>query len=180
VVAVMGNWFGPHKRGLIMGVWAAHMTTGNIVGAVLGAQMLQYGWGWAFALPGLLLLAFSAVLWFCLAPHPEDVGYASPTNPHHHHVEAEVSAVEEEEGCYLEEDSDSREGLPEPAVPFLTALRLPGVITYAMALFFSKLIAYTFLYWLPFYVGSTGASKAPPKPSPNSLACPSYPHSFRE
>jgi sugar phosphate permease len=44
VVAVMGNWFGPQKRGLIMGVWAAHMTTGNIVGAVLGAQMLQYGW----------------------------------------------------------------------------------------------------------------------------------------
>ena len=92
-----------------------------------------------------------------------DVGYASPTNPHHHHVEGEVSAVGGEEECGGEDDADSREGLPEPAVPFRTALMLPGVITYAMALFFSKLIAYTFLYWLPFYVGSTGASKAPPK-----------------
>ena len=27
--------------------------------------------GWAFVLPGLLLLAFSAVLWLYLAPHPE-------------------------------------------------------------------------------------------------------------
>jgi hypothetical protein len=90
------------------------------------------------------------------------VGYASPTNPHHHHVEREVSNVAGDEGCGGDDDAESREGLPEPAVPFLTALRLPGVITYAMALFFSKLIAYTFLYWLPFYVGSTGSSKALP------------------
>ena len=44
MVAVMGNWFGPQKRGLIMGIWAAHMSVGNIVGSLLGAQMLQYGW----------------------------------------------------------------------------------------------------------------------------------------
>jgi OPA family glycerol-3-phosphate transporter-like MFS transporter 1/2 len=87
-----------------------------------------------------------------------DVGHVSPTNPHHHaHAHGEAAAA----GGEPQDDSalgHVREGRPEPAVPFLTALRLPGVVTYSMCLFFSKLIAYTFLYWLPFYVGSTGAT----------------------
>ena len=29
VVAVMGNWFGKRKRGLIMGVWNAHTSIGK-------------------------------------------------------------------------------------------------------------------------------------------------------
>lgn len=38
------------------------------------------------------------------------------------------------------------------AIGFLEAWRLPGVAEYAFCLFFSKLVAYTFLYWLPFYI----------------------------
>ena len=29
---------------------------------------------------------------------------------------------------------------------------MQGVIEYALALFFNKLVSYTFLFWLPFYV----------------------------
>ncbi|KAI4379815.1 hypothetical protein MLD38_006061 [Melastoma candidum] len=32
VVAVVGNWFGKEKRGLIMGVWNSNTSVGNIVG----------------------------------------------------------------------------------------------------------------------------------------------------
>lgn len=32
---------------------------------------------------------------------------------------------------------------------------IPGVITFALCLFFAKLVAYTFLYWLPFYLTQT-------------------------
>ena len=35
VVSVMGNWFGKSKRGLIMGVWNAHTSIGNILGSLL-------------------------------------------------------------------------------------------------------------------------------------------------
>jgi hypothetical protein len=35
------------------------------------------------------------------------------------------------------------------AVTFRQALAIPGVISMAAALFFSKLVAYSFLYWLP-------------------------------
>ncbi|KDD72386.1 hypothetical protein H632_c3409p0, partial [Helicosporidium sp. ATCC 50920] len=32
---------------------------------------------------------------------------------------------------------------------------IPGVAVYAFTLFFAKLVAYTFLYWLPFYISET-------------------------
>ena len=40
-------------------------------------------------------------------------------------------------------------------VGFWTALMIPGVINFSMCLFFSKLVAYTFLYWLPFYISKS-------------------------
>lgn len=43
---------------------------------------------------------------------------------------------------------------PGPGIGFFQAFGIPGVLPFAMALFFSKLVAYTFLYWLPFYTSS--------------------------
>ena len=43
----------------------------------------------------------------------------------------------------------------EQAVGFLQALMIPGVIEYSLSLFFNKLVSYTFLFWLPFYVQVT-------------------------
>lgn len=40
-------------------------------------------------------------------------------------------------------------------VGFWQAWAIPGVSSFAFCLFFSKLIAYTFLYWLPYYIKST-------------------------
>jgi OPA family glycerol-3-phosphate transporter-like MFS transporter 1/2 len=37
----------------------------------------------------------------------------------------------------------------------MQAWAIPGVSSFAFCLFFSKLIAYTFLYWLPYYIKST-------------------------
>jgi MFS transporter, OPA family, solute carrier family 37 (glycerol-3-phosphate transporter), member 1/2 len=37
----------------------------------------------------------------------------------------------------------------------LQAWCVPGVTTYAFTLFFAKLVAYTFLYWLPYYINAT-------------------------
>ncbi|XP_040163090.1 glucose-6-phosphate exchanger SLC37A2 isoform X1 [Anopheles arabiensis] len=38
------------------------------------------------------------------------------------------------------------------AIGFFGALRIPGVIEFSLSLFFSKLVSYTFLFWLPFYI----------------------------
>lgn len=40
-------------------------------------------------------------------------------------------------------------------VSFLAAWCIPGVAVYALTLFFAKLVAYTFLYWLPYYINAT-------------------------
>ena len=41
---------------------------------------------------------------------------------------------------------------PRQGISFWSALSIPGVLPYAGCLFFAKLVAYVFLYWLPFYL----------------------------
>ena len=40
------------------------------------------------------------------------------------------------------------------SISFAQALLVPGVIAYSACLFFSKLVAYAFIFWLPFYLSS--------------------------
>ncbi|KAE8742622.1 hypothetical protein FOCC_FOCC011846 [Frankliniella occidentalis] len=60
----------------------------------------------------------------------------------------------------LQPDGSSLSGdQPHQAIGFMEALQIPGVIEFSMSLFFSKLVSYTFLYWLPKYIqNSTGLS----------------------
>jgi OPA family glycerol-3-phosphate transporter-like MFS transporter 1/2 len=37
-------------------------------------------------------------------------------------------------------------------VGFAGALKIPGVVEFSLCLFFSKLVNYTFLFWLPLYI----------------------------
>uniref|UniRef100_A0A6N2L140 Major facilitator superfamily (MFS) profile domain-containing protein n=1 Tax=Salix viminalis TaxID=40686 RepID=A0A6N2L140_SALVM len=147
VVAVVGNWFGKKKRGLIMGIWNAHTSVGNISGSLIAAAMLSYGWGWSFVLPGLLITFFGFLVFALLPVSPEAVG---------------VDQDEDE----LDSPSKAGEGVTEPllasvsgvkqeAVGFIEAWKIPGVAPFALCLFFAKLVAYTFLYWLPFYISHT-------------------------
>jgi hypothetical protein len=89
VVAVVGNWFGKSKRGLIMGIWNAHTSTGNILGSLIAAAVLQYGWGWSFVLPGLLLVLGGVMVFFFLVVEPADIGFESPYETTTHIAEGE-------------------------------------------------------------------------------------------
>jgi hypothetical protein len=53
---------------------------------------------------------------------------------------------------------ERRSEAKDKAVGFIEAWRIPGVAPFALCLFFCKLVAYTFLYWLPFYISHTGSS----------------------
>ena len=82
VVAVMGNWFPKNSRGVVMGVWNAHTSVGNILGSLISGAALGMGmngadWPAAFYLSGALI-AIMGVLVFCFLPNkPEDVGLPS-------------------------------------------------------------------------------------------------------
>jgi OPA family glycerol-3-phosphate transporter-like MFS transporter 1/2 len=69
----------------------------------------------------------------------------------------EESDMDSERDLLLADERGSRAGprSGSQGVNFFTAWRLPGVAVYAFTLFFAKLVAYTFLYWLPYYISST-------------------------
>ncbi|KAJ7548837.1 hypothetical protein O6H91_07G029400 [Diphasiastrum complanatum] len=58
----------------------------------------------------------------------------------------------EEERRLLIDHEDVLVSADSAAVGFFEAWAIPGVYQFAFCLFFSKLVAYTFLYWLPFYI----------------------------
>lgn len=160
VVAVVGNWFGhASKRGTIMGVWNSHTSVGNIAGSVLAAAVLEFGWGWSFLVPAFVIAALGVLVLLFLLAHPSEAGLEVEA------MEVEMNGDGGEEVELLGEDKKGPQGngideleeletgseLPR-AIGFLEAWRLPGVAPYAFCLFFSKLVAYTFLYWLPFYI----------------------------
>ncbi|XP_073112122.1 putative glycerol-3-phosphate transporter 4 [Elaeis guineensis] len=151
VVAVVGNWFGERKRGIIMGIWNAYTSVGNMGSSLLAASVLQYGWGWSFILPGALIALAGVLVFLFLAAYPEDLGFSSPRK------KAQV-ARDEEEGRVHDGGSEGRRS----AVGFVKACLIPGVIPFALCLFFAKLVAYTFLYWLPFSLASLVIVPIPP------------------
>ncbi|KAL6131850.1 hypothetical protein ACLB2K_070223 [Fragaria x ananassa] len=147
VVAVVGNWFGKKKRGLIMGIWNAHTSVGNITGSLVGSALLQYGWGWSFVVPGLMIATIGLVVFLFLPVTPESVGVS----------EEDESDSPKKSGAEVTAPLliSSRAEVKDQPVGFIEAWKIPGVAPFALCLFFSKLVAYTFLYWLPFYISHT-------------------------
>ncbi|XP_076957032.1 putative glycerol-3-phosphate transporter 5 [Bidens hawaiensis] len=158
VVAVMGNWFGKSKRGLIMGVWNSHTSVGNIVGSVVASSVLGFGWGWAFVVPGVIIIVMSGFVYSFLVVSPESNGLELPGGDDDDDgvmgMETEGTALVEMRNVGTEDDGDDG----KTAIGFLEAWKLPGVVPFAFCLFFSKLVAYTFLYWLPFYIKHTAVA----------------------
>jgi len=170
VVATMGNWFGKGKRGLIMGVWNAHTSLGNILGGLIASAFLKEYyvdkgyWFWSFFYPGLIIFGMAVIVFFFLVPHPEDVGLPSSNKrisaqvPERAPLINDTTTDDDEEyntdmpGVDTSINSAPSDHEPAKAVSFLGALKVPGVVEFSLCLFFAKLVSYTFLYWLPQYI----------------------------
>ncbi|MCD7465590.1 hypothetical protein HAX54_001597 [Datura stramonium] len=159
VVAVIGNWFGKRKRGLIMGIWNAHTSVGNISGSLMAAAVLEHGWGWSFILPGAFIFSAGIMVYLLLPAYPEDLGFPYPHQPSVEHSsltnDEEAQRVKENMAENGQVDIRRFGSVNRTSVGLLDAFQIPGVIPFALCLFFSKLVAYTFLYWLPFYLSRT-------------------------
>lgn len=155
VVAVVGNWFEKAKRGLIMGVWNSHTSVGNIMGSLIASSVLGFGWGWSFMLPGIFIVMVAFLIYLFLVVNPENIGFELSGEEVEMSVEG-VALVDSEIND-TEESMEYEDVESSVAIGFLEAWRLPDVASFAFCLFFSKLVAYTFLYWLPFYIRHTGS-----------------------
>ncbi|XP_076441343.1 sugar phosphate exchanger 3-like [Babylonia areolata] len=81
VVTVMGNWFGKGSRGLVLGLWSACASVGNILGSVMVSAVLDYGYDYSFLVTACVLLAAALVNVCGLVPTPLEVGMALPQDP---------------------------------------------------------------------------------------------------
>lgn len=145
-----------------MGVWNSHTSVGNILGSIMASAVLEFGWGWSFAVPGVVMAVVGLGVYWFLVASPRDAGFGEVEEMEIEMVDGGIGdgGGEREDVGLLGEEEGER-GLvmkEERAIGFLEAWRLPGVASFAFCLFFSKLVAYTFLYWLPFYIQHTRKS----------------------
>jgi len=146
VVTTLSNWlgksgfgtiFGKGTRGTLMGIWNSHMYLGNMLGLTIASHFAGEDWALSFMYPALIVAIMGGVIFLFLIPHPSDLGLG---NSNHEGLPEKVSNEEEK------------------AISFLGALRIPGVIEFALCLLFAKLVSYVFLFWLPHYIKEiTGA-----------------------
>ncbi|EEE57489.1 hypothetical protein OsJ_07763 [Oryza sativa Japonica Group] len=132
--------------------WPSVVAIVGNCGSLIAAAVLRYGWGWSFIVPGLLIAFGGVLVFFFLAPYPEDLGFSPTTLPK---AVSEASTDEEDSSSSASAAGGAGKEERRDAVGMWKAFAIPGVITFALCLFFAKLVAYTFLYWLPFYLSQT-------------------------
>lgn len=145
VVAIMGNWFGKHDRGLIFGIWSSTASVGNIIGALMVSSVLDYGYEYAFLFTSVALFAGGIINYWGLVVSPEDVGLETDE-------EGETKINDSaEEPLLVTHHHDHHKHEP---ISFWAALMLPGVIMYSLCYACVKMVNYSFFFWLPFYLSN--------------------------
>ncbi|XP_022230114.1 glucose-6-phosphate exchanger SLC37A2 isoform X3 [Drosophila obscura] len=170
VVTLVGRWFGKSKRGLIFGIWNSHTSIGNILGTLIAAHYLESDWAMSFVVPGIIIGAVGFLLFLFLVDQPEIVGCsaASVSERHVTNDSDEENDDEEQEISYRstptertpilarsQSQSHQREHGAGRPISLIDALYIPGVVEFSLCLFFTKLVSYTFMYWLPLYIQSS-------------------------
>ncbi|XP_034477043.1 glucose-6-phosphate exchanger SLC37A2 isoform X2 [Drosophila innubila] len=179
VVTLVGRWFGKKKRGLIFGIWNSHTSIGNILGTLIAAHYVEKDWALSFVVPGIIIGAVGFLLFLFLVDQPEIVGCQPQPDTQERRISNESDADnddDEEQARRSEADQISYRSAPTERTPILPrsqasrehaatgrpiglidALYIPGVIEFSLCLFFTKLVSYTFMYWLPLYIQSSNS-----------------------
>jgi sugar phosphate permease len=127
-VKAMAEWTPPARRGAVMGVWSTCYQVGGIVATSAAAAAVRaWGWPWAFKGPAVAMALVGVLVLLLLKPGPLAVGV--PTS-------AAASATAD----------------AEIAAARSRLLRSPTIWSYGVAYFCLKLIRYSLLLWLPYYL----------------------------
>lgn len=127
-VKAMAWWFGKTSRGKVMGVWCTCYQVGGLVATGLATWLLvNHGWRVAFVVPGMWVAAVGAVVLFFLVERPRDRGLP-------------------------EVDAPAKGETPIEKIGFRGIARMPAVWLLGGSYFGLKLIRYSLLFWLPYYL----------------------------
>jgi len=120
----MAEWTPPERRGAVMGLWCTSYQVGGIAATWFCTLMLgRYGWRSAFFAPALCIAAVGVVVFLTLKRGPYAVASA---------------ATGESLAARLGFDRE--------------VFRNATLWSYGIAYFFIKLIRYSVLFWLPYYL----------------------------
>jgi sugar phosphate permease len=128
-VKTMGAWFERSVRGRVMGIWSTNYQVGGLVAtAAATALLVRHGWRVAFFVPSAWVALVGGVVLLALVERPADRGLSIESEPF---VEPESQPV---------------------GSPFGAMMRTPAVWILGIAYFGLKLIRYSLLFWLPFFL----------------------------
>lgn len=149
VVAVIGNWFGKSSRGFIMGVWGACPSVGNIIGAGAVTGVLHFGYEYSFLVTSSITFAGGIIILFSLISSPRDVGLPDPDGQVYYDMSPDSEPLLKTGNEKILQRTISER---PNAIGLCQAFCLPGVLAYSLSYACLKLVNYSFLFWLPYYL----------------------------
>jgi sugar phosphate permease len=142
-VKAMGEWFTARERGTVMGFWATCYQAGGLMATAFATFLfIHHGWRWAFFGPAMLIATVGLVNLFFL---PERAPEQRPTAPPGPDAEAVNDAAPAQLVAPAPFDVEATHS--EASI-----LRSPVLWSLGTAYFWVKLIRYSILFWLPYYL----------------------------
>ena len=141
-VKAMQPFFSHGSRGRVMGLWTTNYQVGGLLATALSTFILvRWGWRAAFLGPAAWVALVGVALYMLLVERPEDRGLPA------------VREVPEDSEPPVPAQATEVAPTTEPAPPSLVSLlRLPVLWALGGSYFGLKMIRYSLLFWLPFYL----------------------------
>ncbi len=128
---LMASWFGSARRGAVMGWWSTCYQAGGLAATFLLARLLgAFGWRGVFLGPALWVAVVSLAFYALVRDRPSSVGYHDPDT---------VKMTNAERHAALRAE-------------WPRVLRTPMVWAMGAAYFCCKLIRYSLIFWLPYFL----------------------------
>lgn len=127
-IKAMAEWTPPEKRGAVMGVWSTCYQVGGIVATSVAAMFVRrWGWPAGFWGPALFIVAVGIGVLVLLKPGPLALTHTTS-------------------------DTSKLKSSPELSAARKALLKSPLIWSYGVSYFCLKLIRYSLLLWLPYYL----------------------------
>jgi OPA family sugar phosphate sensor protein UhpC-like MFS transporter len=130
---LMASWFSTTNRGVVMGWWSTCYQAGGLVSGLVASWLLGFGWRTTFVGPALWVAVVGVAFALLVRDRPSQLGFADPEIP-------------------VGMDAAMLRRLRKEAQPRI--LRNPMTWSLGVAYFCLKMMRYSFLFWLPYYLAT--------------------------
>eukprot|EP00039_Didymoeca_costata_P019677 m.338498 g.338498 ORF g.338498 m.338498 type:complete len:468 (-) comp18445_c0_seq1:312-1715(-) len=128
----LAPWFPARVRGRVLGLWTTCQQIGGVLStSFAGYVAVTYDWETTFFYSAIPILIMTVALWILLIERPEDIGLTSPAAGSKKTIENEAE---------------------QKVASFWEVLNIEGIRPLGASYFCIKLVRYTLMFWLPFYM----------------------------